>query len=39
MEGVPRCRKGNADAAEACYAKKEKKIRGPWRFYFDVPSH
>jgi hypothetical protein len=37
IEGMPVCPEGNAEAAEACYAKqKEKMIRGPWRFYVDV---
>jgi hypothetical protein len=39
MEGMPRCPSGNAEAAETCYAEqKEKMIRGPWRFEFEVPS-
>jgi hypothetical protein len=38
IEGMPDCPSGKAEDAEACYAKKEKMIRGPWRFDFDVPS-
>jgi hypothetical protein len=36
--GMPDCRYAKAEAAEACYAKKEETIRGPWRFEFDVPG-
>jgi hypothetical protein len=37
IEGMPKC---PADSAEACYDRVgERRIRGPWKFDFDVPSH
>ncbi len=39
LEGMPDCRTENAEAAQACHERiGERRIRGPWRFRFDVPS-
>jgi hypothetical protein len=38
MEGMPNCPSAKGEAAEACYAKQGRIIRGPWTLEFDVPS-
>ncbi len=38
IEGMLDCPSGNAKAAQACYDRQEKIIRGPWIFEFDVPD-
>jgi hypothetical protein len=37
ISGMPRCPASDAEAAERCYdEQKEKTIRGPWKFQFEV---
>jgi hypothetical protein len=38
IEGWPDCPSGNARAAEACHARNEEMIRGPWTFEFEAPG-
>lgn len=39
MEGMPDCPTDDPKAAEACYERiGDRRINGPWRFEFEVPS-
>jgi hypothetical protein len=38
LEGMPDCRVVKDEDYEACFEKRQKTIRGPWKFEFEVPD-